>query len=76
MEDVLSGEVRGGPLEDLILHLQATFLPPKLREFLLLHGGQPPITAAGLVGFGPSQPVTSGLGVVRPGLRADGGHCE
>jgi hypothetical protein len=55
-EDVLSGEVRGRPLEDLVLHLQPALIAAELSEFLLLARAQARIIAA-IIGVGLSHPV-------------------
>ena len=55
-EDVLPGEVRDRPLEDLVLHLQAALVPAQLGEFLLLVAGHPGI-AATIIDIGLGHPI-------------------
>src|SRR3954470_14754315 len=55
-ENVLPGEIRRRPLENLIFHLELTVAPTQLGELLLLRRGQP-IRAATGVGVGLSHPI-------------------
>src|SRR3954449_7260750 len=55
-EDVLLGEIRRRPLQDLIFHFQLTVAPAQLSEFFLLRRGQP-IRSAVVVGVGLGHPV-------------------
>src|SRR5581483_7314871 len=44
-DDVLFGEVRDHPLEELIFPLQTPLIPTQLREFTFLRTGQPRIAS-------------------------------
>jgi hypothetical protein len=55
-EDVLTSEVRGRPLEDLVLHLQAALVSAQCGELSLIRAGQPRI-AATLVSIGLRYPI-------------------
>ena len=78
-EDILPGEIRRGPLENLHLKLSSTLIPPQLRELFFLDAGQARLTPAPVgVGLGTQFPrhdseirrsfTTSNIGLVR--LRA------
>jgi hypothetical protein len=58
-EDVLPSEVRCGPLEDLVLPLQAALITAQCGELSLVRAGQPRIAAALIsVGLGYQIPQT------------------